>query len=102
MIIQQVNFSQFKDAFIKAGRGDQFSDWGLKVIYSYLDNLETDYELDVIAICCDYVECEAEDVFSDYYHLLGDVEGIEELVEELETQTLVVGYENNRIVFVDF
>lgn len=54
MIYKTVNFSQFVDAFNAAGRGEQFSHSGLKALYSYLEG--GDYELDVIALCCQYYE----------------------------------------------
>ena len=59
---QRINESQFIDAFERMGRGKQFSNNGLVALFEYLENLEEDFEqeleLDVISLCCDYVEYE--------------------------------------------
>lgn len=67
---QSVNFSMFVDAF-RSVRPDNFSYEGLEVLFDYFESYEEEtgheIELDVIAICCEYSECdkqseEAEDV----------------------------------------
>lgn len=51
---------QFEQAFKEAGRGEQFSHDGLDALFDYLEEMEEStgekLELDVIALCCDYVE----------------------------------------------
>ena len=51
--------TQFMNAFIDMGRGDQFSFEALARLFNYYDELD-DHELDVIAICCDWTEYETE------------------------------------------
>jgi hypothetical protein len=78
---QKATASDFHDAFIACGRGDQFSYKGRDALYDYLTELEDDcgqeIELDVIALCCDYSEHSsltdwAEDYFaSDWRAELG-------------------------------
>lgn len=63
---QTVNNSQFHDAFHSMGRGNQFSYDGLERIYEYLEQLDEDYELDVIALCCDFVEMTMNEVIDAY------------------------------------
>ena len=57
---QTVTKSEFTAAFHNANRGDNFSHAGLCALYGYLTELESDigeeYELDVIALCCDFSE----------------------------------------------
>jgi len=57
---QSISFNQFTDAFTSYGRDDQFSYDGLKALFDYLEQLEddcgTDFELDVIALCCEFSE----------------------------------------------
>jgi len=57
---QTINFYDFRDAFIKAGRGNQFTYSGLRAIFDYIEDYENDcdtqIELDVIALCCEYTE----------------------------------------------
>jgi len=59
MMYQTVNFSMFRDAFVAMGRDDQFSHYGLEALYDYLTDFGSDQEpveLDVIALCCEFVE----------------------------------------------
>ena len=67
---QSVTFSQFVDAFRAHDRQDQFSYDALRVLFDefedYEDQTGSEVELDVIAICCAYVESPIDDVVSDY------------------------------------
>tara|TARA_R110000823_G_scaffold274189_1_gene393139 strand:+ start:386 stop:688 length:303 start_codon:yes stop_codon:yes gene_type:complete len=55
-----INFYDFRDAFHKFGRGDQFTNSGLRTIFDYIeeyeDSADEEVEFDVIAICCEYSE----------------------------------------------
>ena len=67
---QTVYLSSFRDAFIKAGRKDQFSYEGLGLLFDYFEQYEDDtgveVELDVIAICCEDSEDTPEEVAQSY------------------------------------
>tara|TARA_R110000764_G_scaffold117701_1_gene205050 strand:- start:449 stop:751 length:303 start_codon:yes stop_codon:yes gene_type:complete len=55
-----INFYDFRDAFHKFGRGEQFSASALRTLFDYLEDYEescdTEIEFDVIALCCEYTE----------------------------------------------
>lgn len=59
---QSVSEYDFEQAFNDAGRGDQFTYYGKKALYEYLEQMGDDcgieYELDVIALCCEFTEYE--------------------------------------------
>lgn len=61
-LIFRVSEYDFIRAFEHAGRGSQFSSDGLSALFSYLEELsedvDEDYEVDVIGLCCDYTEYE--------------------------------------------
>jgi len=85
---QSINEYQFRDAFHKMGRGEQFSYDGLTALYDYLEQLGDDIgeeiELDVIALCCEYAEYDSltefqEDYGEDY-----------QTMEDIEYQTIVI------------
>ena len=67
---QSITFSQFVDAFRAHGREDQFSYEGLRVLFDELQDYEeqtgSEVELDVIALCCEFAECDYDDVIADY------------------------------------
>jgi len=63
---QTVNNSDFHNAFNHMDRGTQFSHEALNLIYDYLEEIDPDMELDVIAICCDFSESSVEQIIRDY------------------------------------
>lgn len=115
-IVQTVNFSSFCRAFASVGRDNNFSYEAKRALFEYLENLSGDtgesYELDIIAICCEYIESTAEEVNSDY--LLGyekqeeesneDFQErlIEDVQEYLDRHTTVVMADNGTFVYAQF
>lgn len=97
----------FRDAFIRAGRKDQFSYDALGLIYDWLEDNEPDYDLDVIALCCalseDTPETIAEHYSIDLSDCLYDEEIMETVIDYLHDETTVIGTTNNgSIVYVQF
>lgn len=78
---QTITLSDFRDAFKRMGREYHFTYEGLETLYNHLEAINPDYELDVIALCCDYTELSLEEILSDY-----DLESR----DELEDNTLVL------------
>lgn len=66
---QTVYFSNFRDAF-QSIRPSNFTYEGLEVLFQHLEELERDtgedYELDVIALCCDFSENTFEVISEEY------------------------------------
>ena len=56
----------FRDAFYKMGRKEQFSYDGLAVLFDYLEELDENFELDVIGLCCDFAESDWKTIADDY------------------------------------
>jgi hypothetical protein len=95
MIYQTIdNASQFCDAFRRAGRQDQFSYDALDLLYDYLEDSGEDYELDVVALCCEFYESDIKELVRNYSIYVDDMDEKEvyEAVEEyLNNHTLLVG-----------
>mgnify|MGYP003625969232 CR=1 FL=1 len=57
---QQVNFSQFIDAFRDYGRHDQFTYQAKRALFDWIEEMDddcgTESELDVVALCCEFSE----------------------------------------------
>ena len=57
---QIISKSDFRDAFNKCDRGEQFTYDGLGVLFDWLEELDescgTESELDPIACCCEFAE----------------------------------------------
>jgi len=65
-MIMQVSQQMFADAFRRMDRADQFSPAGLNALYDHIEETDEDYELDVIALCCEFTEYESlEDACAD-------------------------------------
>jgi len=88
-IYQTINESQFIDAFRQAGRKDQFSYKALQALYEYYEELANDtgepFELDVIAICCDWAEFkdieEFKESYGEEYESLDDIRDATHAIE---------------------
>lgn len=95
-MIQTINVSDFRDAFRACGRADQFSYEGLGALFDYLEDFDGGgYDLDVIALCCDYSEDSFEDIAKAYGIELS--ENDDEIVHRemvrdyLDSHTTIVG-----------
>ena len=107
-----VTFSQFCDAFRAMNRNENFSYEGKKALFDFLEEMEEqtgeEYELDVIALCCEFAESDVGELIADYgidvSEAEGDEEEIEQIVEEyLEENTMIVGkLDNGSFVYAQF
>ncbi len=110
---QTVNLHDFRDAFYKMGRKDQFSYEGLEILFDYLEGWEQEtgeeIELDVIALCCGYAESAIDDLINDYDIDISDCDpdddgAIKNTVREYMDQNTVVCGEtaDGSIVYAQF
>jgi hypothetical protein len=94
-----INLYDFRDAFAKVGRKDQFSYDALEIIYDYLEEQERDtgyeYELDVIGLCCVLAEQSPQAIAADYSFDIDENENEDEIAQQvmdfLCDQTTVLG-----------
>ena len=120
---QTINFSQFHDAFRNMDRLENFSYQGLRVLYDWFEMIEdcdeSEVELDVIAICCEFSESTPDEIIEDYslegfrednavsaitgsqWRVYGDREN-DELIEYLNERTMVCGQTDTTIVYAAF
>lgn len=84
---------QFRDQFRSLGRENQFSYEGLGLLFDYLEELDSDMELDVIAICCEYSESTPAKVIDAYGIEYDEDEPEDEkaAMDYLEANTIVIG-----------
>ena len=79
-----ISKSDFRDAFHRCGRGEQFSYDALGVMFDFLEEMEEacgeESELDPIACCCEFSEYENIVEFqADYSDEYGTIEDIGEM-----------------------
>ena len=91
---QSVNFSDFRDAFHKHERHDQFSHECLVALFDYLEEYELEtgeeIELDVVGLCCEFAEYDsANEACSDYQLDVDDLSD-DEAFEVLSEYTTVL------------
>jgi hypothetical protein len=84
IMYQTVNFSAFVDAFRAHGREDPFSYEAKQMLFDYLEKVDPDHELDVIALCCAYFE-DFPETIARSYSIKGDV------LDWLQDNTIVIG-----------
>jgi hypothetical protein len=95
---------EFRDAFKRAGRGEQFSYEALGLIYDYLEEIDSDLELDVVAICCDFVEQSPKDIARAYnIDIEDDGNELLNVLDYLHDETSVIGItEAGDIIYSQF
>lgn len=91
---QTITKSMFRDEFNKI-RPENFSYEGLGALYDYLEEVDPDYDLDVIAICCDFSEATNEEVLENYSSTI-------ETIDELHEHTVVIQIDNDRLIYQNF
>jgi predicted ArsR family transcriptional regulator len=105
-----INVSDFRDAFHRCGRGSQFSYEGLAILFDYLEECETDigeeWELDVIALCCDFAEESWKAIAENYSIELTDTDDDEEKMQAvmdcLTDEGVFIGITGENIVYRQF
>jgi len=106
-----VSVYDFRDAFARAGRQNQFTYEALGLIYEYLEDQERDlgeeYDLDVIALCCELSEDYCEDIAANYSldisECIDEQTTIETVLDYLQDKTTVIGTTDyGTIVYVQF
>jgi hypothetical protein len=73
-MIKTLSLYDFRDAWANSSRKDSFSYEGLEIIYDYLEEIDPDYDLDIIGLDCELAEQTAEEIAQDY-----DIDGAEGL-----------------------
>lgn len=97
--------SQFRDEFRACGRAEQFSYEALGLLFDFLEEADSNYSLDVIALCCEYTE-EGFKNIADAHSI--DIDGMTEeqivhtVMEYLQDNTCVVGSTDASIIYAQF
>jgi hypothetical protein len=105
-----VSMYDFERAFVDAGRKDQFTYEGLRLLFEYFEEYEEstgeEVELDVIAICCEYSEDTPEAIANNYWDrdsVPDDEDELRDQVREyLEANTTLVGETSTGFVYACF
>ena len=88
---QTINFYDFRQAFERYGRENQFSHEGLSTLFDMLEEYEQDIdkeiELDVIALCCDFAEYDSFEELTDNYNTIENEEDLSNWTWWRKTET---------------
>jgi hypothetical protein len=97
--------SEFRNQFIAYNR-DNFSCQGYELLFDYFEDCDPDMVLDVISICCDYNESDAQTIAIDYNIVEAngmDEDDIQKVVRQyLDHHTIVVGETATGFVYAVF
>jgi hypothetical protein len=108
---QNINRSQFHDAFHRAERGSQFSYEARNLLFDYFEDVEEstgeELELDVVGICCEYEESTADELLEYFEHMMDPRYNAPETAEDwlkwLSNETAVVGVtSSDTVVYQQF
>jgi len=97
-LYQTISLSDFIDAFRQLDRDSHFSCNGLETLYNglieYAQCTGVPFELDVIALCCDFVEYENLNAFREEY-------GNEyNTYQSIEDKTMLIKIENSEAFII--
>lgn len=100
MIIKTIDLYDFRRAFADYDRADQFSYEGLEALFDWLEELSVEtgepYELDVIALCCEFTE------YSDLSEIQANYSSTDiDSIEDLRDHTSVIEFDGG-IIIQDF
>jgi hypothetical protein len=95
---QTISEYQFVDAFRSANRENNFSIEGRMALYGYITELEeetgNEFELDVIAICCDFDEYDNLDEVKENYSDINSIDDLRDntvVIEIPDSERLIIG-----------
>lgn len=107
-MFKTINIYEFRSEFKSMGRGDEFSFDGLTILFDYLTDYEfcgEPYELDVIALCCDFDEATPREIAESYsidIDGLNDAEVMKAVIDYLSDESVLVGSTDTTIVYQQF
>ena len=94
---QNITKSMFIDAFRDCGREDDFSYEAKSALYDYIieyeESCDIETELDVIGLCCEYVEDSIDNVLENY--------SLESL-DELQDNTEVIWNDGENVLYLAY
>jgi len=102
---QTITQWDFVRAFTEMNRESNFSEEGRVALFDFLEEVNSDSELDVIAICCDFTEySNLNELKQEYSHLLEgeDLEDDDEVLEFFRDETVVIELSNGGIIIQQF
>tara|TARA_R110000823_G_scaffold233682_1_gene360040 strand:- start:997 stop:1386 length:390 start_codon:yes stop_codon:yes gene_type:complete len=99
-VVKTLNVHDFRQAFIDYNRGEQFTYNALTALFEWLEELAEDtgtpYELDVIALCCEFTE------YDNLAEVQANYSGTElESIDDLQDHTTVIEFDGG-IIIQDF
>ena len=103
----EINESEFISMFQNI-RPENFSIPALRALFDYLTDLERDtgepMEFDVIALCVDWSEMDADEIRREYGHIDGisEAEDLDEMAEILNDETMVIPTNNDTLLIMGF
>jgi hypothetical protein len=102
-----INLSDFRTEWAKSSRAKSFSYEGLEILFDFLEEVEPDHDLDIVALDSAYAESNLEDLIRDYGYAMDeeDEEGLtlEAFAEYIERESTVLGTTSHgTIVYLQF
>ena len=102
---QTISQWDFVRAFTEMNRETNFSEEGRIALFDFLEEVNPNSELDVIAICCDFTEySNLNELKQEYSHLLEgeDLEDDDEVLEFFRDETVVLELSNGGVIIQQF
>lgn len=114
-MMKEINEHEFIEEFNRFNRSENFTVAGRRALFNYFDEIEG-FELDVIAICCEYEEYESvkdylkahsTDIDKEDFEFYDDVKDREEeylkaVLEEIQEKTMVIMVDDESFIIQSY
>ena len=103
MIYKEIGIDAFRDAFMDCSYQDNFSYEGLEELYNYYDNVDTDFNLDIVEIASMWKESTHAEIFECYKLEIEENKELEEVVlEYLNYNSYCIDLHNGAVLYQIF
>ena len=85
-----IDYYDFVDEFNRYDRANHFSRDGLNQLFNYMEEVNSEYDLDVIALCCDFSQCSLDE-FLDAFNIDAEIDDLSTDEDKAEAITEYIG-----------
>jgi len=101
---RSIDYYDFVDEFNRYDRSTNFSRDGLNALFNYMEEVNSEYDLDVIALCCDFSQCSLRE-FADAFGLeCQDNDLIDTVIKHIENNGFwyQLLHDDQEVIFENF
>lgn len=105
-MLARINFHEFQKIMDDTYNGTSFDYDGLQILFDFIEgvyeDLEQDYILDRVGLCCEFTQMTFDEV-CDYYSIdILDDDKKQSALDYIEYHSILIGHTDNSVIFHSF